>query len=189
MRTSRGRLGSPPGDVGEPGRTCPLGAVCMVIQDMLALKYGCHIDEADFMSKARVRCDQNERLSPESLVHALNSEPALKLKDAGNERLLQVRLSSAAVRSFAELRSSTCRWQGTASAVAAVALGEGGGPQLVAPYREAYGDASRLVAKARAPANAAVRVTDLGVGPAPLVTFAESGFRGAIVLDPVIEGV
>ncbi|CAK0901492.1 unnamed protein product, partial [Prorocentrum cordatum] len=109
--------------------------------------------------------------------------------DAGNERLLQVRLSSAAVRSFAELRSSTCRWQGTASAVAAVALGEGGGPQLVAPYREAYGDASRLVAKARAPANAAVRVTDLGVGPAPLVTFAESGFRGAIVLDPVIEGV
>mmetsp|Transcript_21478 Transcript_21478/g.39000 ORF Transcript_21478/g.39000 Transcript_21478/m.39000 type:complete len:462 (-) Transcript_21478:45-1430(-) len=53
-------------------------------------------------------------------------------------------------------------------------------PQLVAAYREAYGDNSALVGKTKARATGRV---------GPLLTFNKDGFHGAVVLDPVIVRV
>jgi len=174
------RLGGAQEEVAEPGETCPLGAACVVIQDMLALKYGVQIDEADFMTKARARCDPADRSSPARLAAALNTEPALRIKDEANDRLLQLELQVAVVTSFAELRAHVRRFPGSACAVAAVAESGTRRPQVVAVYREAYGETASLVAKTR---------SQLYGGVAPLMDFREDGFRGAVVLDPVLVRV
>lgn len=180
LRTPQ-RCSSPPDDIAAPGETCPLRAACAVVQDMLSLKYGLQLDEADFVSKAKVRCDPASRLLPERLAEALNSEPALRVKDAGNERLLQLQLRLVTVASFAELRGFVRRWPGTACAVCAVVVGASGRRvQLVATYREAYGDTRALVARTWAKSTGRV---------GPLHTFHEDGFNGAVVIDPVIARV
>eukprot|EP00927_Polykrikos_kofoidii_P031600 TRINITY_DN27143_c0_g1_i2.p1 TRINITY_DN27143_c0_g1~~TRINITY_DN27143_c0_g1_i2.p1 ORF type:complete len:534 (-),score=90.11 TRINITY_DN27143_c0_g1_i2:94-1695(-) len=164
------------------GEACPLGAACVVLQDMLALKYGEQLDDADFMSKAEVRCDRGARLSPSGLAQALNSEPALRLKDVANERLLQVELKVQEVHSFRELQSYIRSRPGTACAVTSVACSSSGAgrPQMVAAYREAYRDSKTLVAKARVRATSRVGV---------LHSFQEDTFHGAVILDPVIVRV
>eukprot|EP00931_Biecheleriopsis_adriatica_P005016 TRINITY_DN10658_c0_g3_i1.p1 TRINITY_DN10658_c0_g3~~TRINITY_DN10658_c0_g3_i1.p1 ORF type:complete len:624 (+),score=147.40 TRINITY_DN10658_c0_g3_i1:60-1931(+) len=174
------RLGSPPADeVAEPWETCPVGATFMVVQDMLALKYGLQLDEFDFASKAKVRVSPEDRFSPTRYVAALNSEPALKVKDASGEHLVQLKLSLTTVSTFAELQGFIRRWPGTSCALAAVALSgsSGGNVQLVAAFREAYGEAG-VVAKTRAKSHGKI---------GPLHKFREEGFHGAVVLEPVIE--
>eukprot|EP00434_Breviolum_minutum_P008279 symbB.v1.2.007307.t1/scaffold447.1/size204395/4 len=129
------------------------------------------------MAKKKARC--GPELQPGKLVHALNAEPALKVKDASNERLLQLQLQTTTMSSFAELQNSLRRWPGTACALAAVGLaGVGRNVQLVAPYREAYGTKDALVARTRPKSNG-------GVGP--LHTFKAETFTAAVVIEPVIE--
>lgn len=153
----------------------------MVVQDMMALKYGMQLDEFDFVSKAKARCTAQERGAPRRLCEALNAEPALKVKDASNERLIQLHLRLTTVASYAELQGFVRRWPGTACAVAAVGLGGADrNVQFAAVLREAYGDRDVLVAKTRAKAYG-------GVGP--LHMFAEADFQGAVVLEPAIEHV
>merc|ERR1719265_1310089 len=71
------------------------------------------------------------------------------------------------------------RWPGTACAVAVLDDGgaASGNEQLVAAYREAYGDQHMLVGK--------TRVKSTGRS-GPLRAFGEDGFITAVVLDPVI---
>mmetsp|Transcript_25877 Transcript_25877/g.74169 ORF Transcript_25877/g.74169 Transcript_25877/m.74169 type:complete len:526 (-) Transcript_25877:239-1816(-) len=173
------RVGSPPEEVAGPEDTCPLGAVCTVVQDVLSLKYGTQLDEADFLGKARVRCDPGARLLPERLVDALNEEPALRVKDVGNERLLQLQLRATPVSTFGELVGLVRRWPGTACAVASVGVG-GRKAQLVSPCREAYGNAGALVARTWMKSTGRL---------GPLHTFSEDSFNGAVLLDPVIVRV
>jgi len=176
-RTNSGRLISPPQEIDHPWETCPFRTLFVVVQDMLVLKYGLELDELDFINKAKARC--GPELQPRKLVHALNAEPALKVKDANNERLLQLRLQTTTMSSFAELQNCIRRWPGTACAVAAVGLaGVGRNVQLVAPYREAYGTKDALVARTRPKSNG-------GVGP--LHTFKVETFTTAVVIEPVIE--
>jgi len=176
-RSNSGRLISPPEEIDHPWETCPFRSLFVVVQDMLALKYGLQLDETDFVSKAKARC--GPELQPGKLVHALNAEPALKVKDASNERLLQLQLQTTTMSSFAELQNSLRRWPGTACALAAVGLaGVGRNVQLVAPYREAYGTKDALVARTRPKSNG-------GVGP--LHTFKAETFTAAVVIEPVIE--
>eukprot|EP00435_Cladocopium_sp_Y103_P037318 s554_g9.t2 len=127
-----------------------------------------------------VKCARcGPELQPRKLVHALNAEPALKVKDANNERLLQLRLQTTTMSSFPELQNCIRRWPGTACALAAVGLaGVGRNVQLVAPYREAYGTKDALVARTRPKSNG-------GVGP--LHTFKVETFTTAVVIEPVIE--
>merc|ERR1719203_1793087 len=117
LRTPQ-RLGTPGGhqEDADPSEACPLAAAFAVIQDMLAFKYGLQLDESDFVSKARARCDTADRSSPSRLAAALNSEPALRLKDVANDRVVQLQLQVSSITSFAELRSHIRRWPGTASA-------------------------------------------------------------------------
>jgi len=139
------------------------------------------LDEFDFVSKAKARCTAQERCDPRRLCEALNAEPALKVKDASNERLIQLHLRLTTVASYAELQGFIRRWPGTACAVAAVGLGGADrNVQFAAVFREAYGDSDVLVAKTRAKAYG-------GVGP--LHMFAAADFHGAVVLEPVIEHV
>jgi len=141
------------------------------------MKYGLELDVGDFISKADARCDQQTRLSPAKLADALNSEPALRVKDLANEKLLQISLAVTPVKSFRELQGYIRSRPGTACALATVA-GEGQrGTQLVAVYREAYGKSNALVAKARLKAK-----SRLG----PLQTFAAEAFQGAVIIDPVV---
>ncbi|CAE7885228.1 PAT06 [Symbiodinium microadriaticum] len=180
-RSNSGRLSSPPDDVEQPRETCPVSTLFMVVQDMMALKYGMQLDEFDFVSKAKARCTAQERGAPRRLCEALNAEPALKVKDASNERLIQLHLRLTTVASYAELQGFVRRWPGTACAVAAVGLGGADrNVQFAAVFREAYGDRDVLVAKTRAKAYG-------GVGP--LHMFAEADFQGAVVLEPAIEHV
>ncbi|CAJ1411157.1 unnamed protein product [Effrenium voratum] len=177
-RTNSGRLSSPQ-DIDHPWETCPFRTLFLVIQDMMALKYGLQLDEPDFVGKAKARC--GDHLEPGLLAAALNAEPALKVKDAGNERLVQLRLRVTTMSSFWELQGYLRRWPGTACALAAVGLaGPGRNVQLVAPFREAYGARESLVAKARPKIQG-------GVGP--LQTFGQESFSTAVVLEPVIEHV
>eukprot|EP00930_Biecheleria_cincta_P088260 TRINITY_DN7749_c0_g2_i1.p1 TRINITY_DN7749_c0_g2~~TRINITY_DN7749_c0_g2_i1.p1 ORF type:complete len:672 (+),score=132.15 TRINITY_DN7749_c0_g2_i1:166-2016(+) len=177
------RKSSPPTeDIDQPGETCPVGTAFIVLQEMLALKYGVQLDEHDFTCKAKARCDPTERLSPLRFVAALNAEPPLKVKDFSTERLIQLRLSVTPVTTFAELQGFVRRWPGTACALAAASLGGSSGrsAQLVAPYREAYGCAGGIVAKTRAKSYGEV---------GPLFTLSEDSFHGAVILEPVIEYV
>jgi len=177
------RLGSPPAeDVDKPGETCPVGTAFIVLQEMLALKYGIQLDEHDFTCKAKARCTPEERLSALRFVEALNAEPALKVKDACCQRLIQLRFATTIVTTFAELQGFMRRWPGTACAIAAASLGGASGrtAQLVAPYREAYGATSGIVAKTRAKSHGQV---------GPLFTLTEESFHGAVILEPVIEYV
>lgn len=174
------RMGALPEEIAAPGETCPLRAVCSVVQDMLALKYGMQLDEDDFVSKAKVRCDPDARQLPDRLAAALNEEPALRVKDAGHERLLQLQLGIHAVTSFAELCGHVRQWPGTACAVASVAAGTGHKARLVAAYREAYGGGQALVG----------RTWERSTGRAgPLHTFNAGTFHGAVLLDPVVARV
>eukprot|EP00930_Biecheleria_cincta_P039096 TRINITY_DN26899_c0_g1_i1.p1 TRINITY_DN26899_c0_g1~~TRINITY_DN26899_c0_g1_i1.p1 ORF type:complete len:634 (+),score=113.29 TRINITY_DN26899_c0_g1_i1:146-2047(+) len=177
------RLGSPPAeDIDKPGETCPVGTAFIVLQEMLALKYGIQLDEHDFTCKAKARCTPEERLSALRFVEALNAEPALKVKDACCQRLIQLRFATTIVTTFAELQGFMRRWPGTACAIAAASLGGASGrtAQLVAPYREAYGGTGGIVAKTRAKSYGQV---------GPLFTLTEETFHGAVVLEPVIEYV
>lgn len=177
------RLGSPPAeDVDQPGETCPVGTAFIVLQEMLALKYGIQLDEHDFTCKAKARCTPEERLSALRFVQALNAEPALKVKDASCQRLIQLRFVQTIVTTFAELQGVMRRWPGTACALAAASLGGASGrsAQLVAPYRESYGGTGGIVAKTRAKSYGQV---------GPLFTLTEESFHGAVVLEPVIEYV
>lgn len=152
---------------------------------MLALKYGEHMDEGDFLSKAEVRCDLGARLSPEKLAEALNSEPAMRVKDVSHDRQLQIRLGIKVVSSFAELKRRVKLWPGTCFAVAAVSA-DSSAINMVAVCREAYDDSTSLVAKAQG------RKTLRGArsaGLGPLLSFRREDFQSAVILEPVIEKV
>lgn len=179
-KTPRWTTSTPRQESGEPAaETCPLGAIFTVVQDMLSMKYGQQLDESDFLSKAEARIGSDDCFDPAVLAAALNSEPALRIHDAAHERLIQLELQVHAVSSFDELRSCIQRWPGTACAV--VALSDGGtasgNEQVVAAYREAYGDQNTLVGK--------TRVKSTGRA-GPLRAFGEEGFVAAVVLDPII---
>lgn len=168
-----------PQEIEHPWETCPFQTLFVVVQDMLALKYGVQLDEFDFVNKAKARCGPGSELQPRKLAHAMNVEPALKVKDASNERLLQLRLDVTSMGSFVELQNALRRWPGTACALAAVGLaGIGRNVQLVAAYREAYGTKDALVARTRPKSNG-------GVGP--LHTFKAETFTTAVLIEPVIE--
>lgn len=143
------------------------------------LKYRQQIDEADFLAKAEARIGSDDCLDPVALATALNSEPALRIHDAGHDRLIQLQLKVHTVSSFAELQRCIQRWPGTSCAVVALADGgcASGTEQLVAAYREAYGDQQMLVGKTR------VKATGRA---GPLRAFGEEGFITAVVLEPVI---
>jgi len=176
-------LGSPPAeDIDQPGETDPVAAAFTVIQDMMALKYGVQLDEHDFISKAKVRCSPEERLSPLKFATALNGEPALKLKDSSSEHLVQLRLNAIVVTTFQELQGFIRRWPGTACALAAVSLGgtSGKNAQLIAAFREAYGKTDSVVGKAKAKTQGKI---------SPLYSFSEEQFHGAVVLEPIVDRV
>lgn len=173
------RAGSPPLDeIEQPGETCPFGAAFVVLQDMLALKYGQQIDENDFIGKAKARCTSADRWSPHLLVEALNAEPGLKVKDEQNDRLFQMQIDTTKVESFAELQGFVRRLTGTACAFGAITRGSAGrNMQFVAVFREAYSSEDTLVGK--------TRTTTLGrVGP--LSSFTAHNFHAAVIMDPII---
>lgn len=160
-----------------------LGAVCALVQDMLALKYDVQLDETDFMGKAQVRTGLHDHLEPSALSSeldalsiALNAEP-LHVRDAFHERLYELKLQMRRVSTFDELQRCVRRYPGTACAIAAVSdCGKG---KLVAVYREAYGDQQLLVGKTRVKSGRA----------GPFHSFGEDNFRGAFLVDPIVTRV
>jgi hypothetical protein len=145
------------------------------LRDLLAVKYGQSIDDADFLSKAAARCDMQERLSATTLLQALNAEPALKLKDAANSCLLQVRFEFRLVSSFADLCNEVEKRPGTACAVAEVASDRPGlRAHPIAVFRRAYGQTDSLTGRS---------TWDVA---RPLRHFDGSDFQDAVVIDPIL---
>lgn len=177
-----GRASSPLARVGSPSPTelssRVVRATLDVVRDLLAVKYEQTIDEADFLSKAAARCDMQERLTASTLLEALNSEPALKLKDAANGCLIQVRFDFHAVESFTDLQSKISKMPGTACAVAEVASDRPGlRNHPVAAFRKAYSQIDALVGRST------WDVTK------PFRHFKAHDFQGAVVIDPIVQKV
>lgn len=177
-----GRVSSPLPRLGSPSLTelssRVVGATLDVVRDLLAVKYGQTIDDADFLSKAAARCDLQERVTATALLEALNSEPALKLKDAANERLLQMRFDCHVVETFEELQNEVAKRLGTACAVAEVASDR---PALrghpVAVFRKTYSQDAGLTGRS---------TWDVA---RPLRHFDVKSFQGAVLIDPVLLAV
>lgn len=177
-----GRASSPLARVGSPSpielSSRVVRATLDVVKDLLAVKYEQAIDDADFLSKAAARCDMQEKLTASKLLEALNTEPALKLKDAANGCLLQVRFDFRVVDSFSELQNEISKMPGTACAVAELASDR---PVLrtnpVAVFRKAYSQADALMGRST------WDVTK------PLRNFSAHDLQGAVVIDPIVQRV
>eukprot|EP00746_Dinoflagellata_sp_MGD_P071634 gnl/MRDRNA2_/MRDRNA2_29154_c0_seq1.p1 gnl/MRDRNA2_/MRDRNA2_29154_c0~~gnl/MRDRNA2_/MRDRNA2_29154_c0_seq1.p1 ORF type:complete len:536 (-),score=135.90 gnl/MRDRNA2_/MRDRNA2_29154_c0_seq1:161-1768(-) len=174
-----GRASSPLARLGSPSpselSSRVVRATLDVVRDLLAVKYGQSIDDADFLSKAAARCDMQERLSASTLLEALNSEPALKLKDAANSCLLQLRFECREVISFAELSDEVAKRPGTACAVAEVPSDRPGlRAHPIAVFRRTYSQADALTGRT---------TWDMA---RPLRQFKEGEFQGAVIIDPIV---
>lgn len=161
--------------------------LCLVIQEMLQMKYGLALDAADFVGKVagsfRIGGAQVGQpvggLSPAQLVAQLSAQPDLHLRlcgDSGN--FLCLRVDSHETRSFEELRREVSRMPGTmrALALADTTMRSGGArPTAVAVFREDYSNKGLLVG----------RCGSLASMP-PLLSFNASDLRSAVVLDPEV---
>jgi len=177
-----GRASSPLARVGSPSpselSSRVVRATLDVVRDLLAVKYGQTIDDADFLSKAAARCDMQEKISASILLEALNSEPAFKLKDAANGCLLQLRFDCTVVNSFAALRDEIDKRPGTACAVAEVVSDRPGlRAHPVAVFRTSYSQRDTLTGRS---------TWDVA---RPLRHFDASDFQGAVVIDPIVQKV
>jgi len=189
MKTPPLPYASPPGRCSSPLNGTRLGspspselstrvvrATLDVVRDVLAVKYGLAIDDADFLSKAAARCDLHEKITTSVLVEALNEEPALKLKDAANDRLLQIRFDCQVLDSFGELQNEIGKRPGLACAVAEVSSDRPGlRAHPVAVFRKSYSQ------------------TDDGLtgrstwdASRPIRHFNATDFQSAVVIDPVL---
>ncbi|CAE6910221.1 aroB' [Symbiodinium natans] len=115
-----------------------LEAVAAVVQEMLQVKYGLVLDDADLFGKLRHHCNG---ATPEEVVALFNSQVDLHFRTRGCQRLLALKLDWKVV-DFVQLRTRVRAMPGTASAVAVVREApylESGVPTAVAVFREAYG--------------------------------------------------
>ena len=119
-----------------------LEAVAMVIQDMLQVKYGLVLDEADLFAKLRHHCNGS---TPEEVVSLFNSQTDLHFRTRGCQRLLALKLDWKPM-DFTQLCAMVRTMPGTASGVAvaqeAMAMADGtapAAPVAIAIFREAYG--------------------------------------------------
>eukprot|EP00930_Biecheleria_cincta_P042742 TRINITY_DN29410_c0_g1_i1.p1 TRINITY_DN29410_c0_g1~~TRINITY_DN29410_c0_g1_i1.p1 ORF type:complete len:525 (-),score=76.88 TRINITY_DN29410_c0_g1_i1:8-1582(-) len=154
-------------------------AVSIAIQDMLQVKYGLMLDEADLIRKLRHHC---AGASAQQVVTALNAQPDLHFRTRGKPRLIALRVDWRPIQGgFEEVHKQVRAMPGTARAVAVVSgscLGKSesqkGLLQAIAVFREDYGKRNVLVGRCG------------GSTAPPLVAFSEIHLRNAAILEPQI---
>eukprot|EP00929_Paragymnodinium_shiwhaense_P013032 TRINITY_DN120896_c0_g1_i1.p1 TRINITY_DN120896_c0_g1~~TRINITY_DN120896_c0_g1_i1.p1 ORF type:complete len:777 (-),score=161.43 TRINITY_DN120896_c0_g1_i1:117-2447(-) len=166
-----------------------LAAVAAVIQDMLQLKYGLSLDEADLLRKLEVHCRTKKdghhgSEDPESVVAALNAYPDLQFRARDGHFLVTLRLESHRLLDFRELSREIQRMPGTARAVAVV-----GGASPDASWEASGCSASYAVAVFRpgytAPKSSVVGRAFAPCSP-PLLPVNANNLHTAILLDPCV---
>lgn len=201
----------PPPEPPRPPPPRPVGgsvsAVCTVVYDMLQMKYGLVLDEADLRRKMEAFCFgagaeplriQPSRhgaapefsASPADIVAKLNAHPGLQFRDRGGDCLVTLCVETHSLSSSEEVVREVRRMRGTARVAAVVASGERspGGRGLmraVALFREAYGAPGLLVGRGQE--GTGCRGGEIGAKYVEeLVEVDAEALRDALALDPQI---
>jgi len=156
-------------------------AVACVLQDMLQLKYGLLLDDADLLGKLRHHCNGQ---TPEEVVKLFNSQHDLHFRSPGSQRLVSMRLEWTPLTSFEALQAKVRSIPGTSSTVAVVPklLTEGvdeasKGEEMscaIAIFREAYSSYPRSLTGRCAGTSC------------PLISMSSRHFRSAASIEPQI---
>ncbi|CAJ1338150.1 unnamed protein product [Effrenium voratum] len=113
-----------------------LEAVSYVMQDMLQVKYGLVLDEADLLGKLRHHCNGS---TPEEVVQLFNGQRDLHFRTRGSQRLITIRLDWKPADSFEQLRRKIRAMPGTCRALCSADSGSTATPATAAAlFRESY---------------------------------------------------
>ena len=140
-----------------------LDAVALVLQEMMQLKYGLALDEADLQQKLRHHCNGH---TPLEVVTSFNQQRDLHFRARGGQRLVALRLEQRSL-SCEQLLQRVRQMQGTACAVCVIEP-----CRAVAVFRESYTQPSSFLGRC--------------AGLEPLVPF--KAFQEAMSLEPQVLG-
>lgn len=166
--------------------------MCLVINDMLHMKYGVALDEAElarkveaaaqsFVSGRKGRSDFGDSwiiCTPDDVVDAVNNRADFQLRVREARHFVTMRLESQRIPSFDELERVVRKMPGTARAVALCQGHLKAKPCVLAlaVFREDYGHVNQLIGHSGNGSNT------------PLVAFKAEDFLTATILDPQIIG-
>lgn len=165
--------------------------VCRIISEMIEVKYGYLLDEADLLRKVRRLCSdttlaRGESGSPKGpwpadIVELLNDKPELQFRVKQGQSLVGLHVEAHPSTCFEELRRQVVKMPGTARAAVVISGGashaappDGAALISVAVFREHYRDAGLLMGRSDVLASA------------QLCAVAADQLRAALLLDPRI---